>query len=149
MIPTPEDLQKELQYALKAGDRLRASTVRLLLSDLKYASVAKGSALTEEEIGQAVQRQIKRREEAIEQYEKGGREDLASKEAAELKMLMGYLPPQLADEEVGEIVREAVAKAGAAGPRDKGKVMSLVMPQVKGKADGRLVSKLVDEALSQ
>lgn len=140
-------LSTDMKDAMRAGDKLRLSTIRFLLSELKNAEIAKGEELSDEETVEIVQRQIKRRREAIDQYRKGGREDLAEKEEAEASILERYLPKQLTDEEIIAVIEEAISQTGASSKKEMGKVMGAVMPKVKGKADGARVSRLVSERL--
>lgn len=104
--------------------------------------------LTDEEIIEVISSEAKKRKEAIEQYEKGKREDLALQEKRELEILIGYLPEQLSEERIRQMIKEFIQKTGAGGPQDFGKIMNALMPKLKGKAEGNLVSKLVREELS-
>jgi len=140
-------LQEDLHRALRAGDSLRVSTIRLARAAIHNASIERGRALTDAEIEEIITREMKRRREAIEAFGKGGRDDLVQKETLELAILSEYLPPQLSEADLRAIVAEAVAQVSAAGPQDMGRVMGAVMPKVKGRADGGLVSRLVREAL--
>ena len=140
-------LQQDLHRALRAGDSLRVSTIRLARAAIHNASIERGRALTDAEIEEIITREMKRRREAIEAFGKGGRDDLVQKETLELAILSEYLPPQLSEADLRAIVAEAVAQVSAAGPQDMGRVMGAVMPKVKGRADGGLVSRLVREAL--
>jgi len=140
-------LQEDLHRALRAGDSLRVSTIRLTRAAIHNASIERGRALTDAEIEEIITREMKRRREAIEAFGQGGRDDLVQKETLELAILSEYLPPQLSEADLRAIVAEAVAQVSAAGPQDMGRVMGAVMPKVKGRADGGLVSRLVREAL--
>ncbi len=140
-------LQEDLHRALRAGDSLRVSTIRLARAAIHNASIERGRALTDAEIEEIITREMKRRREAIAAFGKGGRDDLVQKETLELAILSEYLPPQLSEADLRAIVAEAVAQVSAAGPQDMGRVMGAVMPKVKGRADGGLVSRLVREAL--
>ena len=142
-------LADDLRGALKGRDRLKTSVLRLLNSLIKNREVEKRGALDEQEIVQAVVASCKLRKEAIEQYLKGGRHDLAAKEEAELKLLELYLPPPLSPDELRQRVNEAVMAAGAASIKDVGRVMALLMPQISGRADGKVASQMVRDALSQ
>ncbi|MHB8895218.1 MAG: GatB/YqeY domain-containing protein [Candidatus Geothermincolia bacterium] len=144
-----ETLAGDSRKALKSGDKLRLSTVRMLLSEIKNAEIAKRDELTEEEALQIAAREARKRKEAIEEFAKGGRQDLVDKETYELSVLQEYLPAQMSDEEVERIVAETIAEAGASSPSDLGKVMGLLMPKIKGKADGKKVNQLVREMLQQ
>lgn len=142
-------LAEDLKSALRAGDKLRTSVIRLLSAGIKNREVEKRGPLTESEAIQAVSASCKQRQEAIEQYRRGGRQDLVDKETAELAILHSYLPAALNAEELQALVREAIRESQAASPRDMGKVMALLMPKVTGRADGKNVSTLVREMLSK
>ena len=138
-----ERVQDDASAALKAGDRERASALRLIASELQKAA-KEGS---DDELA-VLQRERKRRLEAADAYQEGGREDLASSEWGEAELIAAYLPEQLSDDELHAIVGDAVAESGATSPQEMGKVMSLVMPRVQGRADGKRVSALVREKLT-
>jgi uncharacterized protein YqeY len=138
-----ERVQDDASAALKAGDRERASALRLIASELQKAA-KEGS---DDELA-VLQRERKRRLEAADAYKEGGREDLASSEQGEAELIGAYLPEQLSDEELEAIVGDAVAESGASSPQEMGKVMSLVMPKVKGRAEGKRVSELVKGKLT-
>lgn len=140
-------LQEDLNRALRAGDALRVSTIRLTRAAIHNESIDRGRPLTDLEIEEIISREIKRRREAIEAFGKGGRDDLVRKETLELAILTEYLPPQLSEADLRAIVAEAVRQVSAAGPKDMGRVMGAVLPKVKGRADGGLVNRLVREAL--
>ncbi|GMR04244.1 MAG: GatB/YqeY domain-containing protein [Thermodesulfobacteriota bacterium] len=142
-----EDLSKDITTALKAGDRARTSTLRLLLNAVKNKEIELRRDLEESEAHQIVATLIRQRKESIEQYEKGGRSDLAEKEEEEIKILKGFLPPQLSGAEVEEIVKKAALQIGASTMKDMGRLMKEVMGRVKGKADGRLVQEMVKKTL--
>ncbi|KKW05588.1 MAG: hypothetical protein UY40_C0014G0010 [candidate division CPR1 bacterium GW2011_GWC1_49_13] len=150
MTGIKERIQTDLTAALKAGDTVLALTLRYLLAEIHNGEIAKGrdATLTEEELTALLQKQAKQRKESIEAYQKGDRADLADKEEAELKVIQSYLPEQMGEEEVSKLVEEAVSQTGASGMTDMGKVMGALMPKIKGKADGSLVSRLVKESLS-
>jgi uncharacterized protein YqeY len=142
-------LAEDLKSALRAGDKLRTSVVRLLTALIKNREVEKRGPLTDAEGLQAVSASCKQRQEAIEQYRQGGRQDLVDKETAELAILRSYLPAALSPDELQILVQDAVRESQAASPRDMGKVMALLMPKVTGRADGKAVSTLVREMLSK
>lgn len=143
-----EQLMEDMKKAQKGQDKLTLSVVRLLRAAIKYQEIDKKSSLDDQEVMAVISSQIKRRKEAIEQYQAGGRQDLAAKEEEEFKILQQYLPQQLSEAELAQKVEEAVAAVGAQGLKDLGKVMSLLMPQVSGRADGKLVNQLVKARLS-
>jgi len=123
--------------------------IRLLIALIKNREVEKRGPLTDAEVIQAVSASCKQRQEAIEQYRPGGRQDLVDKETAELAILQSYLPAALSPDELQALVREAIMESQAASPREMGKVMALLMPKVTGRADGKIVSALVREMLSK
>ncbi|RMG67552.1 MAG: GatB/YqeY domain-containing protein [Calditrichaeota bacterium] len=141
-------LLEDMKAAMKSGDKLRLETIRGLRSQLKNKQIEKGAELSEDEVLQVLMSAVKRRREAIEQYRAGGREDLVEKESRELEIIQSYLPQPLSQEELNQIIEEAIQTAQASSPRDMGKVMGLVMPRVKGRAEGKLVQQLVREKLA-
>ena len=141
-------LSRDLTEALKTRDRLKTSVLRLLNALIKNREVEKRGELDDQEVIQAIVTSCKLRKEAIEQYVKADRGDLAAKEEAELKLLLAYLPQPLSQEELRQKVNEAIATANAASPSDIGKVMTLLMPQISGRADGKVASQMVKDALS-
>ena len=142
-----ERIQTELKEAMKAHDELKVSTLRLLNSSIKNKEIDERKPLDDEGLLAILSTAAKQRRESIDQYEKGGRQDLADKEKAELAILQSYLPQQLSKDEVAAIIKETIAETGASGAKDMGKVMKALMPKVKGKADGKLVNELVKELL--
>ncbi len=147
---TKAQLKEELKQSMLAKNAEKTSTLRMIVSALGYYEIEKGGAgyeATEEDLESVLQKQAKQRRDSIEQFKAGGRDELAEKEASELKIIESYLPQQMSEEEVKKLVDEAVASTGATSPTDMGKVMGALMPKVKGKADGTLVSRLVKEKL--
>ena len=142
-------LAEDLKAALKGGDRLKTSVLRLLCALIKNKEIEKRGELDDSEIIQAVIASCKLRKEAIEQYAKGGRDDLAAKEEAELKLLEAYLPPPLSPEELRKKIEGALAASQASSLKDMGKVMAILMPEISGRADGKEVSQMVKDALSR
>jgi uncharacterized protein YqeY len=138
-----ERVQDDVTVAMKAGDRERVHALRLIVSELQKA--AKDESAEEVEV---LQREHKRRLEAAEAYRDGGRAESAASEEREAEIIQSYMPEQISDDELQAIVGDAVAESGASSPKEMGKVMSLVMPKVKGRADGKRVSQLVQEKLS-
>ena len=139
---------EDMKEALRSKDKIRLSTIRMINSLIKNAEIDKRGELTEEEIVQLLRKYAKQRKEAIEMYEKGGRQDLVEKEKRELEIVESYLPEELSEEEIRKLVREVIEEVGASSPKDLGKVMKVVMPKVKGRADGSLVNRIVREMLS-
>lgn len=150
-------LQSDLKEAQLARDEVKVSTLRLLLSEIKNAEIAKGGELLDQDIISVIQKEVKKRKEASLAFRQGGREEAAQKEGAESKVLEGYLPTQLSDETLTKIVQDTISEAcqlklvnevGALTVKDMGVIMKMVMSKVKGQADGRSVSTLVKEKLS-
>jgi len=142
-------LAEDYRAALRSGDKLKVSVIRLLTALIKNREVEKRGPLTDAEVMQAISSSCKQRQDSIEQYRQGGRQDLADKETAELHILQSYLPQPFTAEELEELVRAAIQEAQAASPKEMGKVMTLLMPKVTGRADGKVVSALVREMLSK
>ncbi|MDH7500771.1 MAG: GatB/YqeY domain-containing protein [candidate division NC10 bacterium] len=140
-------LFSEQQRAMKEGDKLRLSTLRLLRAMIKNREVEKGRPLEEAEIIQAISSSCKQRREAIAQYGQGKREDLAQKEESELMILEEFLPPQLSEEELFSKIEQAIRATEAASIKDMGKVMAHLMPEIAGRMNGKRVSERVREAL--
>ena len=141
-------IETELADAIRAQDELRRDTLRLMLASLRSAEKKLLRPLSGDEELQVLQGERKRRVEAAEAFRAGDRPERAAREEAELKILEEYMPPPLSQEELEEIVDNAVAAVGATSVRDLGRVMADVMPQVSGRADGSVVSQLVREALA-
>jgi len=148
---TKQELKEELKQSMLARNAEKTSTLRMIVCALGYYEIEKGGAgyeATEEDIEAVMQKQAKQRRDSIEQFKAGGRDELVEKETKELELIEAYLPKQMSEEEVKKLVDEAVTSTGATSPADMGKVMGALMPKVKGKADGGLVSRLVKEKLS-
>jgi uncharacterized protein len=138
-----DQVQDDVKTALKSGERERVHALRLIANELQKAAKEGG----DDEVA-VLQRERKRRLEAAEAYRDGGREDAAAAEEREAEIISSYMPEQISDEELGAIVGDAVAESGASSPQEMGKVMSIVMPKVKGRADGKRVSAAVREKLA-
>lgn len=138
-----ERVAAEMREALKAGEKVRLSTLRLLSAAVKNREVELLHELSDEELQEVAVREVKRRNEAIEAYEKAGREDLAAKEREEREILKPYIPEQLSEAEVDSLIDEAIAATGASTPQEMGKVMASVMGRAKGKVDGAVVQAKV------
>lgn len=143
-----DTLKGTLQAALKERDMLRVSVLRMLLSSSKNKEIELKRSLTDDDLIGVISAQIKLRKEAVGSYQQGGRVDLAEKEESEIRILQEFLPPQLSEEEIKNIIESAVKKVGAQSAKDMGKVMKEIMPDVKGRADGKQVNQLVKERLS-
>ena len=142
-----ERIQNDIKEALKAGEEIKVGTLRMVLAFFINKEKEKGEAISDEEAMNVLQTEAKKRRESIEAFEKGGRPELAEKEKEELEILKIYLPEQLSAKEIQDFVTQAIEKTGATSMQDIGKVMGALMPQVKGKADGNLVNKIVKEKL--
>jgi len=136
------EIQEAVKQAMKSGDRVTLSTLRLLLAALQNEEIRNRRGLSSEEIHRTIATLCKQRTEAIELFRKGGREDLARKEEGELAVLKRFLPQQLSDSEVITLIQSCIAEAGALGIQDLGKVMKLLMPKVSGRSDGKRVNEL-------
>ena len=146
-----DKIQDDLKAAMIAKEELRLSTIRMLKSAIQYHEIQKGGAgyeATDDDVIEVIGREVKKRNEAIELYKKGGRNELAEKEQKELDILKAYLPEQMPKDKIRKLVEEAIAQTGASSIQEMGKVMGSLMPKVKGKADATLVSNLVRQALS-
>jgi len=144
-----EQIDKDLIKALKGGDRMAAETLRGLKSDIKYYQIEKKlEDLSDDDITAVLTSAAKRRKDSIEQFKAGGRDDLVEKETRELEIIKEYLPEEMSEEEVEKMVRQAVEETGASDISELGQVMKVLMPRVKGKADGKLVSQIVRRVLS-
>jgi len=141
-------IQEALKGALKRQQSVEVSTLRLLLSEIRYAEIAQQKPADDNKVLDVITKETKRRRESIEAFKKGNRGDLVAQEEAELGVLMSYLPKQMSREEVIAAARQAMGAVGAKGPGDKGKVMAQLMPQLKGKADGKEISEIVSELLA-
>lgn len=146
-----DTLEEDIKKAMLARNEDLLSTLRMLKSAIQYAEINKGVnySATDEDILDVISKEVKKRRESIDLYEKGGRPELAEKETKELNMLQGYLPEQLQEDEIKKLVDEAVSKTNASGIQDMGKVMGALMQQIKGKADAGLVSSIVKSTLTQ
>lgn len=145
-----QQLRDQLKESMLARDEFKTSVLRMLLSAITYYEINKGGAgyeATDEDVLSVIDKQVKQRKDSIEQFEKANRTDLSDKEKKEMALLAEYLPQQMGEEEITSLVKNAIVETGAVNPQDFGKVMSSLMPKVKGKADGNLVSKIVRENL--
>ena len=142
-------IQSDVKEAMKAGNAAERDALRLLLSELLTEEKKSGAELSDEQAAQAVNRVVKRTKGSIEEYRGLGQSETVAKLEAELAVYQRYAPEMMSESAVKAIVDGAVASAQATGPQDMGKVMKLVMPQLQGKADGQLISRLVKEALNK
>ncbi|HZE87575.1 MAG TPA: GatB/YqeY domain-containing protein [Methylomirabilota bacterium] len=149
---TKQQLKDELKQSMLAKDEMKTSVLRMVISAIGYAEIQKGGAgyeASEEDVMNVIQKEAKQHRDSIEQFRNANRPELAEKEEKELALLQKYLPEQMGEDEVRKLVAEAVQKSGVSSVDEMGKVMNALMPQVKGKADGGMVSKLVREALAK
>jgi len=144
-------LRDELKQSMLARNELKTSVLRMLLSAINYYEIQKGGAgyeATDEDVLTVIQKEAKQRKDSIEEFKKAERMELADKETKELTMLQVYLPTQMSEVEIREIVKQTISETGVATIAEIGKIMGALMPKVKGKADGGLVSKIVRETLT-
>lgn len=148
MAALKDRITEEMKNAMRAGEKERLATIRLILSAVKQREVDERIQLDDGQVLAAIEKMIKQRKEAITQFEAGGRADLVAKETAEIAILQTYLPAQLSDAEVDALIAEAVASTGAASIKDMGKVMAAVKAKAQGRADMGAVSARIKQKLS-
>lgn len=141
-------LEEDMKAAMRARDNETRDAIRYVLSAVKNAEIEKRSELTDEEEMKLLRSQVKQRQDSIEQFRNGGRDDLAEKEESQVRILEKYLPQQMSDEELEAFVREGIAESGAEGPKDMGKVMGMLNARAEGRVDGRRLSTAVRNALA-
>ncbi|MDP3792838.1 MAG: GatB/YqeY domain-containing protein [bacterium] len=144
-----EKLQQDLKESLKSGDSRKRMVLGMVMAAVKNKEIEKRSELDDEEIVAVIASEIKKRRDAVVQYEKGGRPELAEQEKQEMDILMGYMPEQMPEDEIRTEVQKAIRETGAKDVKEMGKVLGALMPKIKGKADGQTVSKLVKEELQK
>ncbi len=144
-----QDLQTAQKEAMKSGEKAKLSTIRLLLSAIKNQEIVDQKELDDAGIQTVVAKQVKQLQDAIKEYAAGGRDDLADQAKQEVEILAAYLPEQMSDEKLAEVVKNTVEKLGASSPADMGKVMGTVMQEVKGLADGNRVKEMVSKELNK
>jgi len=144
-----ERLAADMKEAMKSGNKVRLSALRMAKAAIVNAEIAKGkdAVLTDAEIIEVLSREVKRRRESIAEFKKANRPDAVAREEADLAVLLEYLPQQMSREEIASLARKVIQEVGAQGPKDKGKVMGKLMPQLKGKAEGQLISEVVSQLL--
>ena len=147
MAALTEKIRSDMTEAMKAQERERLSTLRMLQSALKNEQINAGHELSDEEAMTVIRKAVKQRQDSIEQYTKGNRPELADKERAEMEILKAYLPPELTDEELEAGIREIVAATGAQSKKDMGKVMKEATARFKGRADGKKIQEIVSRVL--
>ena len=140
-------ITEDMKAAMKSGDSDKRDTLRMVLSQLKYAQLEKGETLTEAEEMAVLTNAAKKRQEAMEMYQKAGRQELFEKEQREFAVIGGYLPEQMSDTEIEAAINEAIQKVNAESIKDLGKVMGILMKTLKGRADGKKVQTIVRQKL--
>ena len=143
-----EKLMADLKEAMKGGDKTRLEVIRMVRARIKNAEIAKQKSLDDSDVLDVIAKEAKQRRESITEFKKADRQDLSDKEEAELAILLEYLPQQMSREEILAAARRVIEEVGARGPGDKGKVMQNLIPQLKGKAEGRDINEVVTELLS-
>ncbi len=157
---TKKNLQEELKQSMLARDELKTSVLRLLLSAINYYEIQKGLPrrtqvkaggagyeADEKDVLSVIEKEAKQRQDSIEEFRKAGRQELVDKETKELEILQKYLPEQMSEDEIKKLIEETISETGASTIQDMGRVMGALMPKLKGRADGNLVSKIVKDSL--
>lgn len=142
-----EQLTADMKEAMKNKEKERLAVIRMVRGAIRQQEIDGQKELDEEDVIAVISKEVKMRRDSIEEFQKGGREDLVEKTQAEIDVLLPYLPAQLSEDEVRELVKAAVEQTGAATPKDMGKVMGVLMPKVKGRADGKMVNTIVKSFL--
>ena len=148
-MPLRDRLESDIRDAMRSRDHARLDALRFLKNGIQQEEIASGRTLDDSGVTQIVAKQIKDRRESIEMFDQGHRPDLVAREEAAVAVLTEYLPPQLGNEELVQLIQQVVAEVGATSIRDKGRVMGRLMPQVRGKAEGGVVNQLVTELLTK
>ncbi|MCM3040517.1 GatB/YqeY domain-containing protein [Paenibacillus motobuensis] len=142
-----ERLNEDMKQAMKSQDKFKLSTIRMVRSTIKNLEIDLKRTLDDNEVLDILSREIKQRKDALQEFEKAGRDDLAASARAEVEIIAVYLPKQLTEEEIKVIVQQTIQETGASSKADMGKVMSALMPKVKGRADGKLINQAVQQSL--
>lgn len=143
-----ERLNEDMKQAMKDKDKFRLSTIRMIRASIKNYEIELRRPLGDEELLHVVSRELKQRKDSLQDYERAGRDDLVSQMKAEIEIISRYLPEQLTEEEIKAIVIQTIQETGASSKADMGKLMGALMPKVKGRADGKLVNRMVQQVLS-
>ncbi|MBP2241675.1 uncharacterized protein YqeY [Cytobacillus eiseniae] len=143
-----ERLNEDMKQAMRNKEKVKLTVIRMVKASLQNEAIKLGTELSAEQELTVLSREVKQRKDSLHEFDKAGREDLVEKIRTELQFVELYMPEQLSEEEVSKIVQEAIAEMGAASKAEMGKVMAAIMPKVKGKADGAVVNKLVQQHLS-
>jgi uncharacterized protein YqeY len=144
-----EKITEDMKIAMKEGEKTKLNLIRMLRSEIRYKEIEKGSELDDNGIIDVLSSAAKKRKESIEEFRKGGREDLAAQEEKELEIIFSYLPEQLSEEELLKLIDESIVEAEAQSSKDVGKVMRVIIPKVKGRADGKRVNQMVSLKLQE
>ncbi|MBO8164109.1 MAG: GatB/YqeY domain-containing protein [Brevibacillus sp.] len=142
-----ERLNQDMKQAMKDKAAVKLSVIRMIKAAVKNEEIQKGDSLSDDDVLTILTRELKQRRDSLQEFEKAGREDLASKTREEIDVLTSYLPEQLSEADIRQLVRETIAAVGAASKKEMGKVMGAIMPKVKGRADGTLVQQIVADEL--
>ncbi|MRN55725.1 GatB/YqeY domain-containing protein [Paenibacillus sp. 19GGS1-52] len=142
-----ERLNEDMKQAMKSRDKFTLSTIRMVRSTIKYLEIDLKRTLDDNEVLDILSREIKQRKDALQEFESAGRDELVASTKAEIEIIMKYLPEQLSEEEINLIVQQTIQETGASSKSEMGKVMSALMPKVKGRADGKLVNQAVQQFL--
>ncbi|WP_027415825.1 GatB/YqeY domain-containing protein [Aneurinibacillus terranovensis] len=140
-------LTDDMKQAMKNKDKLKLSVIRMVKASIKNEEINQGKELSDDEVLTVLTRELKQRRDSLHEFEKAGRDDLAATAREEINVLIEYMPEQLSEEEIRRLVSDAIRQVGASSKKDLGKVMGVLMPKVKGRADGTLVNKVVQELL--
>ena len=140
-------ISEDMKAAMKAHEKDRLAVIRMVRSAIRQTEIDGKKDLDDEGVIAVISKELKMRKDSLEEFRKGGRDDLVEKTQAEIDVLLPYLPAQLSEDEVRELVKAAVEQTGAATPKDMGKVMGVLMPKVKGRADGKMVNTIVKSFL--
>jgi hypothetical protein len=142
-----ERLNEDMKQAMKDKDKFRLSVIRMMRASIKNVEIDEKRTLSDEEVINILQREVKQRKDSLQEFVKAGRDDLAADVQAEIAIISEYLPQQLSEEEIKAVVQQTIQEVGASSKADMGKVMGALMPKVKGRADGRLVNQIVQQFL--
>ena len=145
--PLKQKLMDDLKQAMRDGDNVKRSVIRLVMAAIKNAEIARQTVSSDADILGIIAKEVRQHKESIDAFKQGGRQDLVDKEEAELAILQKYLPEQISRNDIIAAARQVIDEVGARGPQDKGRVMSQLMPKLKGKADGREINAAVTELL--
>jgi uncharacterized protein len=143
-----ERLNEDMKQAMKSGEKFRLSTIRLVRAAIKNQEIELRRPLDDNDVIQVVSRELKQRRDSLQDFQRAGRDDLVANVSSEIDIISQYLPEQLTEEEIKVIVKQTMQETGASSKADLGKLMGVLMPKVKGRADGKLVNQIVQQSLS-